>query len=199
MQWVRPYAGLAAGALLLIAAIPYFRSILSGATKPNPVSWGIWAAIGFLLLLSYRASGATETIWLAVGYFLVPFVVFFLSLRNAVGCFSAFDAICLGSAGFGVAVWLLFKSAPLAVCIYVAIDAFGAAPTLRKAYLEPLSENLEAWLLGFAASAINLLAISDWSPRISLYPLYACVCTGSIAAVLLARRRVLASRPETAI
>lgn len=72
MHDIAPLAGLAAGALALVAYIPYVVSILRGNTKPNRATWFIWAVIGAILGASYYASGAEHTAWVTVGYFLGP-------------------------------------------------------------------------------------------------------------------------------
>jgi len=197
MDSARAYIGLAAGALLISASVPYLYSILRGTTRPSRVSWGVWTLVGLVLLASYRASGATDTIWLATGYFVVPLAVFLLSLRYRAPGFSHFDLGCLTGALLGIAAWVALRSAPAAVFICIAVDAVGALPTLRKAYSDPLSEDLRAWLIGFGASAVNVLAIGDWTPRISLYPLYSVVSVGLIAMTLLVRRRVLPAGSPT--
>src|ERR1051326_1254967 len=120
MGAARAYLGFAAGVLLLVASVPYIRSILRGATKPSRTSWAIWTLLGLILLASYRSSGASDTMWLAAGYFLVPFVVLLLALRHGEAGFSNLDAICLAGALLGLTAWVTVKSAPLAV--FICID-----------------------------------------------------------------------------
>lgn len=184
--------GVVAGIVALLAMAPYVVSILRGTTRPSRTSWLIWAVVALVLLASYRRSGATDTIWLAAAYFVIPVTVLGFSFKYGIVSASALDWWCLLGAAVGVGAWLLFRSAPAALFICIAVDGIGAVPTLRKAYEEPLSEDLRGWAIAFAASVLNLLVVADWSLQISLYPVYSFALTGAISAILYIRRRVLA-------
>lgn len=176
--------GIVAAIVAMTALVPYVRSILAGRTRPSRASWFIWTVVGLALAMSYRASGATATFWVAVAYFFIPLIVFLLSIRYGDRGASRLDWFCLAGALFGLLMWWWLRSAPVALYINIAVDCLGSLPTVRKAFLDPASEDRLAWVIAFLANAINLLAIDRWEPSISLYPVYAFAIVGLIAALL---------------
>jgi hypothetical protein len=190
----RAIIGVAAGIVAVAAMIPYIASILRGTTRPNRTSWLIWTIVALVLFSSYRGSGASDTIWLAAAYVAIPATILFFSFKFEGARPSPIEWACLTGALIGIAAWITLRSPPAALFICIAVDALGAIPTLRKAYREPRSENLAGWGIAFAAALLNLLAIEDWSPQISLYPLYAVGCAGLISLTLIIRQGTLAPR-----
>jgi hypothetical protein len=73
--------GIIAGCISALACIPYFISIIRGKTKPNRATWWIWSWLGVLLFFSYKASGATDTLWVALVYMITPLITALLSLN----------------------------------------------------------------------------------------------------------------------
>lgn len=182
-------AGVIAGIVALLALVPYAVSIVRGKTKPNRASWFIWTFVGLMIVGSYHASGATHTMWVAGAYVAVPLTVALLSIRYGTSGAHSFDWLCLGLSLASIVPWWFFRSAPTALYINIFVDCLGALPTVRKALLDPQSEDRLAWLIAFLANCINLLAIHSWTPEISAYPMYAFAITGLIASILYLRQR----------
>jgi len=180
---------MAAGGLALLSMVPYIASVLQGKTRPSRISWAIWTLLALVLLVSYEGSGASDTIWLPVAHFFVSLTIFILSLKFGVGGSSLFDWLCASGAALAIATWLTLDSAPIALFICIAVDALGAIPTLRKSYQEPFSEDLRGWSIAAAASALNLAVVADWSPHISLYPIYSFALTTVVSTTLYCRRK----------
>ncbi len=178
------WIGVVAGCVAMLALVPYVISILRGITRPSRASNVIWTIVGLMLAATYRESGATHTFWVAAVYVINPLVVTLLSIKYGVKGATWLDWICLAGSGLSLLPWLVLRSAPIALYINIFVDALGALPTVRKAFLTPLSEDRLAWLIAFLANSINLLAIDRWEPQISLYPLYAFAITGLIAGLL---------------
>ena len=83
--------GVFAGIISMIAFVPYIISILKKETQPSRASWIIWTVVALMILSSYKMSGAVETIWVPVSYFLGPFVVAILSVKYGVGGWTRMD------------------------------------------------------------------------------------------------------------
>ena len=66
--------GVLAGILEFSAFILYYISILQGKTRPNRATWFVLTIVGFLIVASYYASGARETIWIPVSYAVGPLI-----------------------------------------------------------------------------------------------------------------------------
>lgn len=179
------YAGMLAGLFALLAFIPYVFAILRRMTKPNRASWWIWTAVGGLLIASYRSSGAEATIWVPVSFTVGPLSVALLSLKYGEGGWGPFDSKCLLGAALGVVLWLCLRNPIAGLVVFLFIDFMGALPTLKKAYLEPWTEDKLAWSLWITGNTLNLLAVQRWTFADAAYTLWMFVGSGTIAVLVL--------------
>jgi hypothetical protein len=164
--------GIIAG-LLAFCAIPiYVIDILRGNTKPSKVTWWMLALLNIAITASYFASGARDTIWIPFAYAVGYIFVALLSIKYGEGTWERTDFICLVGALIGIAAWWFFQSAYVALAILIVADFLALAPTIKKAYLRPQTESKLAWGIAVFASALNLLALENWSLHLSLYPIY---------------------------
>ncbi len=179
--------GICAGILSFLAFVPYIVSTLRGQNRPNRATWIIWGVLGFILLGSYKAAGATDALWLSVANALAFSAVVILSFKYGEGGWGALDGICLTIAIFGIFLWWYFSSPLLALYLSVAIDFVGALPTLKKAYLKPAEENRLAWILFWIANTLNLFALNEWNFAMAFYPVYMFLITGTLSIILILR------------
>ncbi|MGB7415314.1 MAG: hypothetical protein WA902_14000 [Thermosynechococcaceae cyanobacterium] len=189
MQNWREIVGVIAGIVPLLGFIPYIVTTLRGKTQPNRASWMIWATFGIILVASSYAEGAQNTMGLLVSYAVCQSIIAILSIKYGVGGWSQFDRACIAGAGVSLIAWWWFKSPLLAILIIVAVDASGALPTIRKAYHEPETEDLFSWLMFWTAGTLNLIALEQWSPGLSAFPLYL-FTFNSIVSFLLLRPKI---------
>lgn len=187
---VNVLAGRVAGLFSLAAFVPYILSILRGRTRPNRATWWIWTVVGSLLAVSYYASGARHTLWVAVSYVLGPLITAILSLRFGVGGSTRFDRGCLLGAGMGALLWWAFSSPLIALLINLGIDLLGALPTISKAHSDPGGEDTLAWGLFLLGNTLNLFAIEQWRFSIVVYPVYMFLLSALILLLLTSRRRM---------
>lgn len=183
--------GLSAGLLSLLAFIPYALAMLGGTNRPNRATWIIWMVLGFILLGSYQAAGATHALWLSVANAMAFSVIVILSFKYGEGGWSIFDLSCLAAALLGVGMWWYFSSPLLALYLSVVIDFVGALPTIKKSFENPRSENFSAWLMFWLANSLNLFAVEKWSLAMGLYPAYMFGITGLVTIILWRRRKFL--------
>jgi len=54
--------GYLSGLAISISFLPYIRDIFSGMTKPERISWLIWAGLGLISLFSQLAKGASYSL-----------------------------------------------------------------------------------------------------------------------------------------
>jgi hypothetical protein len=181
-------AGIAAGALSFLAFVPYALATLRGRTRPNRATWIIWTAVGVSLLASYAAAGARETVWVAAANLAAFLFVLALSFKYGVGGWTPFDSGCLIAAAFGGALWWWFDSPLPTLFSGLFVDLVGALPTIKKAWEDPDSEDLLAWVLFAVANAVNLLALRTWSVVLASYPAYMVFITLLLVGILVLRR-----------
>lgn len=177
--------GQMAGILVVISYIPYIRSIVQGKTKPERATRAIWAVVAIVIFLSYVASGARETAWVAFMYAIFNIIILILSFKYGVGGSNKLDIICLLGATIGVFLWIVTKNPLTAFYASIFVEILGFIPTLKKTYLYPKTENTLAWVIGTCAALLNLFAITNFKPEIVTYPVYLFLSDGIIAFLTL--------------
>ena len=165
--------GKIAGVLAFLGYIPYLLSIVKRKTLPNPATWWIWTIMGGILFASYYLEGNREAIWVPLSYFIGPTVTAILSLKYGRNEFGNFEKYCLGGAAMSLVLWQI--SGPVvARTMLIMIDLIAIAPTLRKTYFKPDSEDPLAWSIIWLANTLNLsVVVASESPTYAAiaYPL----------------------------
>ena len=157
---IKEIAGLLGGLFTLLAFGTYIWSILKGPTKPKRATWWIWTMNSVLLLTSYRAEGAQETVWLAVAYTLGCITVALFTIKRGAGGWSQLDRFCFGSAIIAAALWVIIG--PLATFITtLVIDLCGVMPTIYGSYHDPEDEDKLSWVLWFVGGLVSLMAVES--------------------------------------
>ena len=177
--------GIIAGCISFFAFVPYIVSIVKGKTIPNRATWLIWSWVGILLLFSYKASGATDTLWVAISYTIAPIIISFLSFKYGVGGWNKFDLFCISGSVISTLLWFITGSPTLALILFLIIDFFGSLPTIKKSYFYPEQENKLAWLLMVIANFLNIFAAEEIRFSIIVYPLYMFIVGGLILGLCL--------------
>ncbi|MEM9946484.1 MAG: IS256 family transposase [Cyanobacteria bacterium P01_D01_bin.36] len=150
--------GKIAGVFAFLGYIPYLMSIVRRKTLPNPATWWIWSIMGGILFASYYLEGNREAIWVPLSYFIGPTVTGILSLKYGRNEFGSFEKYCLGGAALSLVLWQV--SGPVvALTMLIMIDLIAIAPTLRKTYFKPNSEDPLAWSIFWVANTINLYVV----------------------------------------
>jgi hypothetical protein len=177
-----------AGALSLCGFVPYWWAIWQGKTQPNRATWWIWTIVGIAIALSYRAAGASSTMWVPITYAIGPFCTTLLAIKFGEGGWTRLDRTCLLGAAIGLILWGVYRSPHLTLSINIAIDFLGALPTIRKSVRDPYSEDLLSWILFGLGSIVNLLAIDRWEWH-AVYPIYIFLVTTTICGCIWQGRR----------
>ena len=163
-----------AAALNLIGTVAYLRGTLTGKTRPNRVTWFLWAFAPFVAFGAelQEGVGIQALMTFAVGF--GPLLIFIASFvnRKAYWQLSTFDYVCGGLSLLGLAFWLVIQQGNVAIALAIGADALAAVPTLVKAFKDPDSENATAFGLAGVGAAITLATITVWDFAHISYPLY---------------------------
>lgn len=182
--------GIIAGIIALLAYVVYVVSILRGKSKPNRATWWIWAFMGLVLALSYKFSGADNTVWVPYMEFFGPLTIAILSIKYGEGGLSdKTDLFCLFGAIASVVLWIVFDNPVVALVTNLAIDSFAIIPTIKKSYLRPEGEDFWAWFGTGVADSLNMFAVEKFTFAILLYPIYMLVSDLIIIFILLLRKK----------
>ena len=182
--------GVIAGIIAFLAYIVYVISIFRGKSKPNRATWWIWAFMGLILALSYKFSGASNTVWVPYVEFLGPLSIAILSIKYGEGGLTdKTDLLCLFGAVISVILWIIFDSPVVALVTNLAIDSFAIVPTIKKSYLRPEGEDFWAWFGTGLADSLYMFAVERFSFVILLYPIYMLVSDLIIIFILLLKKK----------
>jgi len=156
----------------------YIAGTLRGTTKPNRVTWGLWALaplLGTVIALSSHADPwATVRVFFA-GF--VPLLVFLFSFinKNSYWKLTIFDYFCGIWALVAIVFWLVAGSPEIAILFAVLADIFAALPTLRKAWLQPETEKGIIYLASLVSVLLAMPAIPVWNITNAAFSVYLAV------------------------
>ena len=176
--------GIIAGVFSFSAYLFYIVAILKGKTKPSRATWFIWAVMGIILAVSYRASGAEDTIWVAVSEAIAPTIIALLAIKYGIGGAEKIDIFCFVASLFSLFLWWIFGSPVVALVANLSIDFFAAIPTIKKSWRKPHEEDRFAWTLTQMGELLNLFAIDKMAFAIVIFPIYRFVINGIITGLL---------------
>lgn len=179
--------------LTVFAASAYLRDTLKGQTKPNRVSWFLWAL--FPLIGTAAAFRANAEIWATIRVFLagfLPLIIFLASFLNRQSYWrlTFFDWLCGACALLAIAVWLVLDSPKIAILFAVIGDGLAALPTFVKAWKYPETETGLTYLINFIAVLLVIPSIPTWNIENSAFQIYL-LCFNLILVVAIYRKKLL--------
>lgn len=180
--------------------VAYIRDTLKGHTKPNRVSWFLWAVTPGIASVAALAAGAD--IWatlLVLSAAILPFSVLVASFFNKHGFWKLtwFDWTCGGISLLAIAIWLTLDSPQGAILFAIVADVFAAAPTVRKVWIAPNSETGIAYLTEAIAVLLIVPSIPVWNIENAAFQIYIFAINAVI--LLLIYRRVIDHRSKAQV
>jgi hypothetical protein len=181
VDWV--YLGSAIAAL---GTAVYLRDTLRGTTKPNRVTWLLWAVAPLLA----AAVELNEGVGLrALPTFMIgfmPVLVFVASFHNPASVWKIrrIDYACGAMSVIGTAVWLITRNGVLAISAAIAADFLAGLPTVMKSWTHPETETVHSYVGAVISMVIVLLTIDHWTFDVAAFPLFI-ACMGSIEVFLV--------------
>lgn len=179
--------GLTGGFLALVQFAPYIRNIVRGTTRPQRATWAIWTTLSGLIFTSQAAQGAGASLWMSAAQGIGNLVVFVLAFKFGVGGRKRVDINALILAGVGLVIWGFTKQPTVALLIFIGVDAIAASLTIIKAYRDPSSETMLAWVLSDLSGLCAALAVGQVNFSLLAYPVYVSIAnTAVIGAMVIA-------------
>lgn len=177
--------------LSLIGGYAYVRDTLRGSTKPNRVSFFIWALaplIGVMISLGQGAGISVVPVFMAG---LVPLIIFCTSFVNkkAYWKLGVLDYICGLFSILSLILWLVVKEPVLALTFAILADLLAFLPTFVKAWGNPETETSSLYILSTLGNIVGLLTIKNWVFTSYGFSLYLII--GNMICVLLIYRKRL--------
>ncbi|RIL12150.1 MAG: hypothetical protein DCC75_00960 [Proteobacteria bacterium] len=156
-------------------AYAYIRDTLAGKTKPNRVSWSMWALAP--LVGTAAAIGSDADIWATVRTFLagfLPLLVFAASFVNPKSYWNltTFDLLCGALSLLALVVWLGVDSPRLAILLAASGDGLACIPTVIKAWRYPETETGSTYIASFVSVVMVIPSIPAWNIENSAFQIY---------------------------
>jgi len=153
----------------------YIKDTLKGKSKPNRVSWFLWALAPFVATGAAIYSGAD--LWATVRIFtsgFLPLIVFIASFFNKQSYWklNIFDLICGFFSVLALIVWAVTNSPITAILLVVIGDGFASLPTILKAWKYPETETGITFVMSLVATIIILPSIPIWNIQNSAFQVY---------------------------
>jgi hypothetical protein len=157
----------------------YLISTIKGKTKPNKVTWLLWALAPMLAVSAQLKQGVGL---IALPSFMAgfnPALIFIASFVNKKSQWNIgkLDITCgLLSLG-GLILWQVTQVPNIAILFAIIADGLAALPTIIKSYTNPETENSVAFYAGSFSALTALLTIKVWDFAHFGFPTYlASVC-----------------------
>lgn len=159
----------------IVGSLVYIRDTAIGKTKPNRITWFLWALAP--LIGTGAAITAHADLWATVRVFLagfMPLIVFIVSFfnRQSFWKLSKFDYFCGACSLLALVLWLVIDVPRIAILFAALADGFAALPTIIKGWKYPETESGLTFLIGFIGVLIILPSIPVWNIENSAFQVY---------------------------
>jgi hypothetical protein len=186
----------------------YLRDTLRGTTKPNRVTWLLWAIAPLLAsaVEFHDGIGLRALPTFTIGF--MPLLVFAGSFHNpaAVWQIRRLDYACGLMSVVGTITWLFTQNGVVAITAALAADFTAGIPTMMKSWTHPETETVTSYIGAVINTSILLLTVQHWTFEVAAFPAFI-LCIGSIQVVVVGlrpgprlasarRRRALAAPPS---
>ncbi len=157
-----------------VAAFVYIRSMFVGGTKPNRVSWLMWAIAPLIATAAAISNGVG---WAVLPVFMAgfsPILIFTASFfaKKAYWRLSSFDYVCGALSAIALFMWWLTKNPNIAIVFAISSDALASIPTLTKAWTNPETESVWPFIIGVFGAASSLAVATLWTFSEYAFPIY---------------------------
>ena len=169
--------------LLFWGGYDYLRDTLAGKTKPNRVSWSLWALAPLISLGA--AFDADADVWAFIRVLvggIVPAVIFLASFinKNSYWRLGRFDWFCGGLSLVALFFWQFADSPLVAVLLATTANTFASVPTFIKAWNYPETESRLIFIMSFLSAVLIIPAIPVWTIANSAFQIGLMLTTGAM-------------------
>ena len=178
-------------AVQLIGSILYIKETIYGNTKPNQVTWLMWAVAPLIATSAALTKGVGWAVLPVFAAGLGPLLIFIFSLFNkkAYWKLELFDYICGVFSILALLLWWITQEALIAIIFALVADAFAALPTYKKAFTNPETESEIAYITGLFNALTSFFALVAFSFAELAFPIYLVVLDASLTIIIYRGKR----------
>ncbi|MDP2789317.1 MAG: hypothetical protein Q8O46_04745 [bacterium] len=168
----------------------YIRDVIKGTTKPNLVTWFLWALaplVGTYLQLKAGAGLSVIPVFLA-GF--VPLVILIIALikGGAPWKITNFDILCGVFSLIALVLWVVTRRADISILFAILSDGLAAVPTLIKSWKFPETETGAGYVPGILNNILGLLVIKNWNFSAYSFGLYFIILNTTIVLFIFRKK-----------
>ena len=176
------YLVILGGLVNLLGAFSYIKDIVKGGTKPNRITWLLWAIAPLIATAAALTRGVG---WAALPVFMAgfgPLLVFAASFANKQSYWrlGPTDYLCGACSVLALVLWRITSNPSVAIVFAIVSDGLAAVPTLIKSYTHPESESGIAYSTGLFNALTSFFAIRSWTFTAYGFPLYLVVANSAL-------------------
>lgn len=186
---------IAGSVINFVACLSYVRAILRSEARPNRVTWFLWAIVPLIAGAAQWRSGVGISTLVVLSVGAGPACVVLASFVGGVGSWrlGPFDYVCGACSLAALALWAITGDPVTAIVLSILADAAAALPTVRKAWLEPATENRSAYLIAFIGMVVGILSVREATFSAYAFNAYLVAASATLVLILyLPRRRSVA-------
>ena len=177
--------------LTFVAYIPYIRLILRGKIKPHVISWAIWGLTTLIVFLAQLSDNGGVGAWvIGVSGTLVTAIAVLAYFKKSDSTIKKLDWFFLFVAIAALCSWYFTANALTAVVILTFMNVVGFAPTIRKSFNEPYSEDIVFFTILIPRNLISIVALEHYSVTTVFFPAVTAVACLSLVVLIIVRRRI---------
>ena len=180
------------GVLIQLAgASLYLRDTIAGTTKPNRITFILWAALPFVGGSAALAEGvgwATLPVFIA-GF--TPLIILIASFhnKNAYWKLRSYDYFLGSLAVLALVLWWFTDNPTYAIVLVVLANMLAALPTLLKSWSHPETETGISYLTSLIGAASAFFVLEAFSFAELAYPTYLAI-QGAVFVLVIYRARL---------
>jgi hypothetical protein len=158
----------------IIAIIWYIRNIFYSGTKPNLVSWFIWALAPLVAVFLQLKAGAGISVLPVFMAGFGPLVIFIVCLfkKERYWKLTKFDLFCGFIAILALIIYILTNNLGISILFAILSDGLACIPTILKSWKFPETETGVVFFSGLIGNILALLIIKNWIFSIYSFSVY---------------------------
>jgi glucan phosphoethanolaminetransferase (alkaline phosphatase superfamily) len=153
---------IAVGSLIfLVAFVIYNKDILRGNTRPNIVTWSLFALITLINSTSYisMTGDLVKSVLAFTDFFVCAIITFFILFKGYYSKLSIFEKLVIVFSAASIFAWVIFRSATFANLLLQPGYILAFIPTYVNAYKNPLTERALPWFLWAFSFILSIIVV----------------------------------------
>jgi len=167
----------------------YIRDTIRGTTKPHVYTWFVWALTAFIIYALQISGGAGAGAWATLAVSILVSTIFLLGLRHGSKNITRSDTLFFLAAFVALGLWLIVDQPLVSIILLVTTGILGFVPTLRKAWHEPDTETLSAYVIAGVRHSLSVFALAEYNLLTWLFPVAWSIANFLFVAIVFMRRK----------